>query len=619
MSRSRSRFRRIVVVGLDGLEPSIVEPLMAEGALPHLAGLRGKGSYRRLTTTLPAQTPVAWSTFATGVNPGGHGIFDFLRRDPESYMPVIGLSRHVQRNRFLPPKAENVRGGTPVWSTLTDAGLPSAIIRCPCTYPPERLRGRMLSGMGVPDLRGGFGSPTFFTSAAAVMDGESETVVSVEGEDGLYRTALPGPRSPKTGEPSTTELVIKIRSDAQATVTVADSSPLEVRVGEWSRWCKVRFKFGAVQSVRGMVRFFLVRVAPSFELYASPINYDPHEPWYPISFPWEYSGQLEKTLGAFYTTGMVEEHTGLINGRIDEAAFLAQCDQVMDERERMLLLELERQADGFVFCLFDTPDRLQHMFWRFREPDHPANAHHEVAGFDGVIADFYRRCDATVGRVLEAAEVDDTLVIVLSDHGFGSFRRGVNLNTWLHREGLLALCDGAEPGPDAGEMFETVDWCRTRAYALGLGGIYLNLAGREGQGIVSADEAGLLKARIVEGLTGLVDEGFGRTAIRSVVSRESAYSGEYVEHAPDLLVNCEPGYRASWATPLGGTPAGLFEDNVKRWSGDHVVTPETIPGVLFASAPIGSAMPRMVDLAPTILHALGVPVPDVMEGDPLIL
>jgi predicted AlkP superfamily phosphohydrolase/phosphomutase len=606
-------------VGLDGLEPSIAEALIVGGELPHLARLGAVGSYRRLGTTLPAQTPVAWSTFATGVNPGGHGIFDFLTRDPETYLPTVGLNRHVQRSAFLPPKAQNLRGGTPVWDVLTQAGVSSAVVRCPCTYPPDRLQGRMLSGMGVPDLRGSFGTPTFFTSDATVKEGESETVVYLAGEGSVVRTALPGPRNPKTGEPATVDLTIAVCSDTEAAVTLAGGAPLELRAGEWSGWCKVRFKLGALQSVRGMVRFHLVRTGPALELYASPVNYDPHEPWFPISHPWEYAGELEKTLGGFYTTGMVEEHTGLINGRIDEAAFLAQCDQVMDERERMLLHELGRQPDGLVFCLFDTPDRLQHMFWRFREPDHPANAHHDGTGFERAIEDLYRRCDATVGRVLEAAGDDETLVIVLSDHGFGSFRRGVSLNTWLHREGLLTLRDGVAPGPDAGELFETVDWSRTQAYALGLGGIYLNLAGREGQGIVDADDADALRAQIIRGLSGLVDEQQKRSAIRSVVPRELAYAGEYVDRAPDLLVNCEPGYRASWATPLGGVTADLFEDNVKRWSGDHVVAPEAIPGVLYASAPIASDAPRMVDLAPTILHALGVPALPVMEGASLIL
>src|SRR5262249_50294527 len=146
--------------------------------------------------------------------------------------------------------------------------------------------------------------------------------------------------------------------------------------------------------------------------------------------------------------------------------------------------ELESFDEGLFYCLFDTPDRVQHMFWRYRESDHPANS---GAGFQGeyrdVIDDCYRRCDAVIGKIAEFID-DDTLLIVLSDHGFNSFRRGVHLNTWLHDHGFLSLLGGIKPGPDAGDLLRQVDWRKTHAYALGLSGIYLNVQGREEQGIV---------------------------------------------------------------------------------------------------------------------------------------
>jgi len=362
-----------------------------------------------------------------------------------------------------------------------------------------------------------------------------------------------------------------------------------------------------------------------FALYASPVNFTADAPPFPISAPWDYAGELERRIGTYYTAGMVEDHTGLINGRIDETAFLAQCEGVMREREAMLDVELARLEDGFLFCLFDTPDRIQHMFWRFREPDHPANHcrgdgppdRAALEAYRHTIEEHYRRCDAVVARVLDAAD-ERTLVVVLSDHGFTSFRRGVHLNGWLHAQGLLALKSGAPPGAAAGEFFREVDWGRTKAYGLGLGGIYLNRRGREGQGILSAEEAAETARAIREGLTGMVDAAHAATAVRGVKLREEIYRGPFAEESPDLLVLFAEGYRASWTTALGGVGEGLFEDNTRRWGGDHIVDPALVPGVLFMSRPFDTRSPGFLDLAPTILAALGVPRGAAMEGSDLL-
>ncbi len=366
-------FDNVIVVGLDGLEPTIVDTMLAAGELPALARLRAQGGYGRVATTTPAQTPVAWSTFATGVNPGGHGIFDFIRRDPATYLPDLALNRYEQKSRFLPPQAVNLRRGTPVWQHLSRAGVPSAVIRCPCTYPPDDLKGRLLSGMGVPDARGGLGTSTFFTSRPGVRPEESETVVQVDAGDRIT-THLIGPRNPKGGD-ATLPLTVDVnRAAGRVTIrSEGDPKALDVRLGRWSEWLKVKFKLGMLQSAAAMVRFHLVALEPQLELYASPVNFDPGAPLFPISHPWDYAAELQRAVGTFYTTGMVEDHGGLNNGRFDERAYLDQCDQVMREREAMLHHELDRLTDGLLFCLFDTPDRLQHMLWRFREPAHPAN------------------------------------------------------------------------------------------------------------------------------------------------------------------------------------------------------------------------------------------------------
>lgn len=589
--------------------------------MPSLAALERRGGLSRVATTTPAQTPVAWSTFATGLNPGGHGIFDFLRRDPATYLPDLALNRYERKNAFSAPRAINGRKGRAIWDVLTDAGVPSTVIRCPCTYPAEPIRGRLLSGMGVPDLRGGLGTATLMTTVAATRPGEAETMAAaVRGADGSFATALIGPRNPRDGSDSRVEVrVLGDPSGDRATITCAGGTPREVVVerGRWSEWVRVKFKLGMLQTVRGMVRFFLERADADLVLYASPVNFDPEAPLFPISAPPSYAAELAGEIGTYYTAGMIEDHAGLSNGRFDESAFLDQCDRAWDDREAMLRRELDRFDEGFLFCLFDTPDRVQHMFWRFREPDHPANlALGHRPEFSRVIEETYKRADAIVGEVLRAAD-DETLVIALSDHGFGSFRRGVNLNTWLYENGLLVLAPGVRPGEDAGDLLRNVDWSRTKAYALGLGGIYLNLAGREAKGIVPEAEADTLAGEIADALTGLDDPGRG-PAIRSVHRRESLYRGPHAADAPDLVAYFSEGYRASWGTSMGGVPEGLIEDNTKAWGGDHIIDPGLVPGFLSMSRPFRGDGARLLDLAPTILGALGVSPGPAMEGRTLL-
>ncbi|WP_337173996.1 alkaline phosphatase family protein [Paludisphaera sp.] len=613
--------RKVVVVGLDGLEPSIVDAMLARGALPNLARLSDGPVAPRVATTAPAQTPVAWSTFATGLGPGGHGVFDFLRRDPATYRVDSGLNRYERKSALLPPKAVNQRQGETIWDLLTAAGIPSTILRCPCTYPPDRLRGSLLGGMGVPDMRGGFGTSTYYTAAPGSSPREAENLVPL-ADDGRspIATHLLGPRSPKSPEGARVDVQL-VRAAEPGSLTIRSAGEpreLTIREGEWSGWLGVKFKLGPLQSARGVVRFLLIRRDPTVVLYASPINFDPAAPLFPISHPPEFARELADDIGPFHTAGFVEDHNGLINDRISEDQFLAQCDDAWRERRAMMERELSRLDSGLFYCLFDTPDRVQHMLWRHREPDHPANRGRDVSpALAAAIEDQYRRGDEVVGQALDHVD-DRTLLIVLSDHGFHGFQRQFHLNTWLHREGLLALKPGVAPGEAAGDFLRGIDWDRTKAYAMGLGGLFLNLQGREGRGIVPPDEADALRRSIADKLTGLRDDERGRVAIRSARPRDEVYSGPFVADAPDVVVDHAPGHRASWSSSMGGVADGpLHEDNVKAWSGDHCVDPSAAPGVLFMNRPFRREGASLLELAPTILQALGVDQGPRMEGNPL--
>ena len=615
--------KKAIVIGLDGLEPSIVEPMMERGELPTFDRLRRMGCYSRLATTYPAQTPVAWSSFSTGTNPGAHGVFDFVSRDPATYLPDFALTRfEAPKNMFSPPRVRNQRRGVPFWNLLGAAGVPSSILRCPCTFPPDEVRGRMLSGVGVPDLRGSQGTGTFYTQQQDAQAKESEQLVVLPREGEWFATHLIGPRNTHAKPAMDARAEIRVEMDRAAgrirIHTGGAPAIVEIARGEWSAWVRVKFKISALQSVSGQVRFSLCALSPHLEFYVSPVNFDPAAPLFPVSSPAGYASQLAGEIGAFSTLGMAEDHTALNNGRIDEAAYLAQCLLVLAERERMVDLELARLTEGLLFAVFDTPDRIQHMFWRFRDIAHPYHLPDATRAFSRQIEEHYRHYDGVLSRVLEHAD-GETLVVVLSDHGFGTFRRAVHLNTWLWEQGLLALHGGLKPDEELGDSFAQVDWSRTRAYAVGLSGIYLNKRGRERDGVLHEDsEAEQVRGAIINGLSGLPDARRECAAIHSVSRAEELYSGAYAAEAPDLVVNFAPGYRVSWQTALGGMPEGIYEDNLRRWSGDHMIDPETVPGILLMNRGAVRDRPDIRDLAPTILSHFGVAPHPAMEGKSLL-
>jgi len=327
----------------------------------------------------------------------------------------------------------------------------------------------------------------------------------------------------------------------------------------------------------------------------------------PISHPPVFSTHLAKLHGPYGTLGLAEDTWALNEGALDETGWLAQAYGFHEERRRMWFHSLERLRSGVAVCVFDLPDRLQHMFFRHLEADHPANRGKPPSPHRDAVEQMYRDCDVLVGETMRYAR-DDTAVFVLSDHGFKSFRRGIDLNAWLTAHGFMAL----KPGAGAGEFLESVDWSRTQAYSIGLGSIYVNLRNRERQGIVEKAELPGLKRRIAEGLTALRD---GDTvAVRRVIDVQHTFQGPYTDDGPELIPGFAEGYRESWDCARGIVGSSVFEDNVRAWSGDHSMDPEIVPGALFSSIALDAERPRLIDIGPTVLDLLGVDVPAYMMG-----
>ena len=616
------KVRRVVVVGLDGLDPERTRKLIAEGKLPHLEALSQQGVFSELRTTLPPISPVAWSSFMTGTNPGKHNIFDFMNRDLRTYLPELSstkITRHVSqgwRSWFGRSKSQLrlLRKSQPFWHILGKYGIHSTILRVPITFPPERFQGHLLSAMCTPDLRGTQGSFTFFTTNHDECEAATGGLyIPVSRIGNRIETVLPGPpnRPGKTPEDLSISLRFDLDSTGNRAILHVGREVVQLQCGEFSDWVPITFRCGLLTKIHGVCRFRLDQIEPDFRLYVSPINLDPERPAMPISHPPLYSVYLAKLHDTFATLGLAEDTWALNSGAISETAFLEQAYSIHDERERMFFDALERTRKGRCACVFDASDRIQHMFYRHDNSEHPANAEKDCLTHRNTIDEMYVRMDNLVGRVREKVD-DDTLLLVLSDHGFCDFSRGVNLNVWLKEQGYLFLND-SEP---SGDYFAGVDWSRTRAYAFGLSGIYLNLAGRESQGIVaSGQEADELKAEITGKLMKLVDEQHSASPFKKIYDSRQAYFGPYVENSPDLIIGYNKGYRVSWETAVGRAKGEVFVDNTRNWSGDHCVDPELVPGVFFSNHKFSlTEAPSIVDLAPTILSFLGVPVPSYMDG-----
>ncbi|MCP3979903.1 MAG: hypothetical protein GY716_11400 [bacterium] len=716
---------KVVVIGFDGADARLVERWMDAGELPNLAGLREDGGYAPLQPTNPPQTPVSWSSFATGTDPGKTEIFDFLKRDPGSYLPDFAMASEGkqtflfgERNRkmvgfiaagalfvvlvlltlpfkmgwkvrvpvalalavagglgagyaageYLPtetPTAINNRQGDTIWELARRAGKKSQIIRVPATFPAEPMgSGHMLSGLGVPDMRGRIGTPSFYTSDPAFDIGDNKfslEPVRLPARRGTIETRVIGPRNKpfydyevdrrvarapraeqrkarRQARRDLDDAGIRSRLDLPLVLEVDDTTAVielagrseTLAVGEWSEWFELPFEVNPlvdrVSPLKGLARFKLLQLEPELELYMSPINF--HPDCHPVAFSWppDYSEEIKERFGLYKTIGWALDTWSLPSGVGDEQLFLDDMDFTVAKYEEIMDGLLGDGGVDLYVQIFYFTDRIGHLLWRYLDPDHPIYDPAKAARYEEEMLAAYKKMDELVGKA-RALAGPDALFLVCSDHGFSTFRRGVNYNNWLQQEGLLTLKqDASQDAANLEKLFDTkdlyggVDWSKTKAYSLGLGAIYVNLVGREREGIVlPGPEYEEVRRTIKKGLEELVDDETGEHPVTRVWLREEMYSDFDPNLIPDLRVANNAGYRVSWQTSLGGFGPTVVEDNLDPWSGDHCsLDPTQVRGIFFSNRPINTTAPRMIDLAPTILEALEVEVPPVMDGRSLL-
>ena len=688
--------QKVIVLGFDGVDANYTERWMNEGKLPNMARLRAQGTFSPLLPTTPAQTPVSWSTFSTGIDPGRTGIFDFLRRDPKTYMPVfaafdevtepflfgkrnplffalavvllfgliaailllrrrrtggvvvlvvgIGLAGAVfyATQTFIPaqrPGVVNRRQGIPFWEQAAKSGKKATIVHVPVTFPATDFgvddhEGHMLSGLGVPDISARVGKPFYFTSELDFQrSGSNEfsiEVVQLEDNKGVIATKIQGPPNKLFNEPPyiTIPMTITVAEDRNAIRIDVSGKSYDLKAGEWTGWVDFVFPFNPLIKVRGVSRFHLLSVQPEIKLYLSPINFDPRSlpPGFKVSSPSDWAPELAKEHGLYKTIGWQIDTWAISEGFATEKIFWDDMEWTVAQSRKMFNAFLQRDDDLIVQC-FEFPDRVGHVFWRIVDPKHPAYDAKVAAEWGDAVLKSYQLMDEIVGDAMAAAEKKNALLIVASDHGFASFRRSVHYNTWLVLNGYMTLKTGVEVKDrnvemlfDQGQFWENVDWSKTRAYAMGLGEMYVNLKGRESQGIVEPGaQYDALKQELKTKLVAMVDPSTGEHPVRRVVTREEAYRKFDPNMIPDLVVMNNDGYRVSWQTSLGGVPKNVFEDNKNVWSGDHCsVDPEIVKGIFFTNRKLTSGRaPYIGDVYPTVLGALGVKAPYEVDGQEL--
>ncbi len=683
-SRMRDLRQKVIIVGFDGVSPYLLEPWAEQGLLPNVRKLMRLGGYRRLGTTNPPESPVAWASFDTGCNPGKHGIFDFLRRDPKTYVPSIAIAQ-PKRPRFLfglvpisPPGAICGRQGKTFWKIASEHGIRTTVLLAPVSFEPETLEGgHILSGLGVPDLRGTQGTYHYFsTRLSDVEAGDTEMggkLVRLEFHGNVARAQVQGPWNPvllqekeqltrnlarlddritssaasarrlaslneeraelvrrkaelESRRPVLVSPIAFRRTGASEIVVEVSDRRIALKPGQWSAFVPIEFDVTPIVSANGIARFYLESVSPQVSVYMTPINIDPTDPVLPISHPNRFSREIAERIGLFKTQGWAIDTMALNEGKLSDETFLQDAVSTFEARKRMLHYALNDIPFNLLFMLFSGTDRIQHAFFRLLDKGHPLFDAALASRLHNPILDSYRRMDAVIGELLAKIGPDTTL-LVLSDHAFHSFRRGVNLNTWLVRNGYMRFSGASKSDYNLeglfgrGDFWPNVDFERTRAYSLGLGQIYINLKGREAFGTVSkGPEYRSLKKEIIARLSGLMDPKTGDVAIRTVYDRDDIYFGPAFNDAPDLQVAMASKYRVSWQSTLGGISKDVFVDNNRKWSGDHCSLDVAIsPGILLCNRRIVTRRPTILDLAPTALSILGIAPPAYMDGKSISL
>lgn len=640
---SRALGQKVIVIGIDGMDPRLAENMMKEGLLPNLQKMSRAGGFSPLGTSIPPQSPVAWANFINGSGPGSHGIFDFIHRHPETFndpnskkkaQPFYSASETLEGEGFRKmgeyevqldfwpynhklPKTVLNRQGVPFWDYLDAQGIPTTFYDLPSNYPPspsQHGHHRCVCGMGTPDMTGGYGTYQYFSQDGPdePRDEEGGRRAKLVFERETARSTIKGPMNPmRKNHFSNVDFAVHRDRAANGAIIDVQGQKILLAAGQFSKWVKLSFTIDTptpipAQVVSGIVRFYLQELSPTLKLYVSPVNVDPSAPVVQLSEPASFITDISRDLGLFYTTGFQEDHKARSNGVFSDDEYIRQAGIVLEERLAQYERALQNYDDGLLFFYFSSSDLQSHMFWWDSDDPHPYRENGQAKSYFAHIKKLYQKLDGLIGDLYDRYGASAT-IFVMSDHGFANFGRQFNLNSWLRDFGYL--------GPtDCTSVLTDIDWSQTYAYGMGINGLYLNLKGREASGIVEPGEERTNLLREIKNRLQNVKDFNGKKVIRNVYRADEVYQGSATALAPDLIVGYARGYRASWETCLGGITEQTITDNKAAWSADHCADALEVPGLLCCNRPIKKSDPSLIDLAPSILEVFGQPTPSTMTG-----
>ncbi len=630
--------KKMLVLGFDGMDPMIAYKMMKRGELPNLKKLAQAGTFTMMRTTIPPQSPVAWGSFITGADPGKYGLYDFIHRDPETYFPItsgaetIPASLNIKLGKYKiplkPGKIISKREGKAFWDYLEEKDIEATVFKIPSNYPPTETKQRTISGMGTPDIHGTYGIYTLYTSdeEEAMKDISPNNLyyAFLNDENVLEDGEIEGPKNDLVENGEKTKVSFRVYVDKKNKTARIDVDGKEILIAEkeYSDWVEIEFPLiKNISSITGMVKFYLMDVEKNFRLYISPVHISPKNPAVEISTPTDYSRELSEKGGLFHTIGLPADTKALSQETFGVEEFLTQSMSVFDESKKLFGIEYERflnKRSGFLFFYFGTLDQGQHMLWGLTDKNHPYYHPKEAARFGYMKDELYRIHDKILGYVLKTIPKDVGL-IVLSDHGFGTFRRKVNLNTFLFNEGYLKLrVKSIDDEISLIDDYNEYDWGNTKAYAVGLNGLYLNMKGREAEGIVTKGERRKLLEEIQKKMLMIKDPKNGVNVISEAFISEDNFSPDFLDRSPDIIIGFNKGYRSSDSSALGGVTREIVLDNMNWWAGDHCINPRHVPASFFSNFQVNKKIPSIKDMAPTILKYFGIDETPTMNGDSLI-
>jgi len=621
---------RVVILGFDGMEPSIVGAMMERGELPNYAKLAQAGTFKRLGSTTPPQSPTAWTSFATCKNPGGHNIFDFIRRDPVQMFPKVGTGEmktptfSADGTIATPPTAISYRKGMPFWMVADEQGLKSKIFNVPFAFPADPLKnGLHFCGLGAPDLRGTTSTSfiladTFTQSEIDIgMPGGKRLGLQIDGS-GATKVTVPGPGHKPTPTTPTryaiADIAIQFDRGVRKAMVECDGAKVAIEVAKWSEWLPIPFKMTDKYTAWGIVRFYPLEIGEHVRVYMTCVQFHPEKPYIPITQPADYSKDLVDRYGLFKTIGWDFDTHALRQDRLNEDAFLDDVRGHMAWRGRMALEEIDRGEFDLLVAADMATDRMGHMFWRFRDPQHPMYDPALAGKYAFALEESYRISDKLVGDTMAKLGPDD-LLMVLSDHGFESWRRGFDVNAWLEKNGFLAVNDRAKA---QGGFLQGIEWAKTKAYSVGLSSLYLNLAGRERFGTVGPGQADKVVAELKDKLMTVKDDKTGLNVYSNIYTKADL-KGEAMAEAPDIVFGYGQYYQSSKSVAMGAVGSEFFEDNLDKWSGEHAASDRArLPGIFFCNKKVEATDPNILDLGVMALAYLGADVPADYEGRNLL-